>query len=421
MIRNKLIITALSAILISNPLFASDQTDHISITKHFDTADVAKAVSPTLHYSMKAAQLPQSYPFHYGAGGAVANTLLLLAHTPTPQPAFIDDVDVIAPKTDCNKRIAAFDVGSGSTKMKVADVDICAGRIIAVLLDDSRKVDYKEDLSNSSDSTFSATVISNGLAAIKDLKSAAAEFEPQAYKGVATSAFRDARNAQEYLDNVKKETGLMIKIISQKEEAILGFYGAVAKSDVEKKDVVVWGIGAGSMQMITLLPNSSEFAIYEGKLGSVTFKNYIIKEIQGKDASASTPNPMLGSLEPAIGYAKNAASEVPESIKQKLSGYAEVLGIGGVHYYSIKGQTGKKLYQSRDVNHALVCGAPRTDEEIGGKYASTEISNLALVSGFMDELGIKWVTTMKVNLADGLLAYQEPSKISTGAGLDLLR
>ena len=46
-----------------------------------------------------------------------------------------------------------------------------------------------------------------------------------------------------------------------------------------------------------------------------------------------------------------------------------------------------------------------TDTEIGGKYAATEISNLTLVLGFMNELGIEKVMTVKANMAHGILIY----------------
>jgi exopolyphosphatase/guanosine-5'-triphosphate,3'-diphosphate pyrophosphatase len=48
-------------------------------------------------------------------------------------------------------------------------------------------------------------------------------------------------------------------------------------------------------------------------------------------------------------------------------------------------------------------GISLTDKEIGGQYADTEISNLILVLGFMQQLGISEVMTQNINLADGVL------------------
>jgi hypothetical protein len=47
------------------------------------------------------------------------------------------------------------------------------------------------------------------------------------------------------------------------------------------------------------------------------------------------------------------------------------------------------------------------DKEIGGRYADTEISNLILVLGFMEKLGIKEVIPVNVNLADVILIDPE--------------
>ena len=62
------------------------------------------------------------------------------------------------------------------------------------------------------------------------------------------------------------------------------------------------------------------------------------------------------------------------------------------------------------IKSALDKRAGMTDVDIGGKYASTEISNLALVAGYMSGLGIKYVKTGKINLTDGLLIAPDFAK-----------
>ena len=97
---------------------------------------------------------------------------------------------------------------------------------------------------------------------------------------------------------------------------------------------------------------------------------------------------------------------VPSSIKNKAKNLA-VLGIGGVHYYSVRKQSvvDGKTYTISDVERALKTRQALTDEEIGSKYAPTDISNLTLVLGFMKELKIKEIRTLKANMAHGILIY----------------
>ncbi len=54
---------------------------------------------------------------------------------------------------------------------------------------------------------------------------------------------------------------------------------------------------------------------------------------------------------------------------------------------------------------ALTTRNKLTETEIGGKYAATDVSNLALVLGFMKELEIEKVKTLKANMAHGILIY----------------
>jgi exopolyphosphatase/guanosine-5'-triphosphate,3'-diphosphate pyrophosphatase len=57
------------------------------------------------------------------------------------------------------------------------------------------------------------------------------------------------------------------------------------------------------------------------------------------------------------------------------------------------------------VKKALTTKGELTDSEIGGKYAATDVSNLALVLGFMKELKIDKIRTLKANMAHGILIY----------------
>lgn len=309
-------------------------------------------------------------------------------------------------KNSCIKRRGAFDVGSGSTKLKVADVDVCSRKVIAVIFEASEKANYEEDLKSSSNGAFSDAMIADGLQIIKKIVADASQYKPQVYFGVATSAFRNAKNARSFLNKVTKETGIPIKIIPQREEATLGFFAATAKTNTALSQAVVWDIGGGSMQMTTL-DAKHQLLVYEGNLASVGFKNHIIQNIQKKPASGATPNPLSQSdITTAVQFAQDTALQVPAGIQQKLkASNTTVIGIGGVHYYSVRKQVGQDQYSKAELQKTLMSKAGLADDKIGGKYANTEVSNLALVYGFMEALGINTVSTAKIDMTDGILLH----------------
>ena len=297
---------------------------------------------------------------------------------------------------DCLKVRAAFDVGSGTTKMKVAKVNVCEQKIVEMLLEKDIPVAYKAQLKNSKDNQFDSKIMEEGIDAILELKSQASVFNPESFDGVATSAFRTASNGKAFAQNLKDKTGVNIRVISQPLEAKFGFVAASTISNTEMNEMIVWDIGGGSMQIVSY-EGDGVFKAYAGQIASETFKDYIIESIQYKQRSQnSTPNPISAAdLNTATNAAKYISSSVLSEIKAKIESGAQVFGIGGVLYHSVRGQiypeTKTTVYTLAQLQETLDKKVDLSDEEIGGKYAKTEVSNLALVLGFMEGLKIQSV------------------------------
>jgi exopolyphosphatase/guanosine-5'-triphosphate,3'-diphosphate pyrophosphatase len=308
---------------------------------------------------------------------------------------------------DCLQNRAAFDIGSGTTKMVVAQVDTCMQHVKQIFEEKEIAVGYKEDLGRSQ-GEFSEDIQRKGLTALRQLKSIAKKYNPQLYVGVATSAFRSSHNGTMLADRISRELGINTQIITQRTEAVLGFLAAYPQTGLEKKECFVWDIGGGSMQMVIAADNGS-FDVYEGKLASVSMKNMIITDIQGKSPKdVNSPNPMGKSVaDKAVNLARDYAEmHVQDSIKKNAESLT-VLGIGGVHYHSVRKQSVKdeKTYTISDVERTLAIRHALSDEEIGGDYAATDVSNLTLVLGFMKALNIEKIRTLKANMAHGILVY----------------
>jgi len=311
--------------------------------------------------------------------------------------------------SDCIRIRTAFDIGSGTTKMKVGKVDICKQKLISLLYENSLPVSFKQSLQNSTNNTIDSDTFNSGFLALKILKNESLRFRPTEFYAVATSAFRTATNLKPFKRKVLSKLNIDIKIISQVQEAKLGFFSATSLTSKSMQKVIVWDIGGGSMQMTAW--NGKEFEIYEGKHAAVTFKDFVIESIQRKNRlTFKSPNPMkLAESDLAILKASEFAKlEVSKLIKDKINAGAEILGIGGLHYYSIKGQSSNSnIYTIDQVLNALKKNTGLTDKELNANYSETQVTNLALVSGFMKALNIKSVVTGKVNLADGLLINPE--------------
>jgi len=303
---------------------------------------------------------------------------------------------------------AAFDVGSGSTKMKVVEFNTCTQDVTKTLLEDQVKVDYRDSLEKNAAGEFSDAIQAEGLTALEKLKGAAKNQGAKKFTGIATAAFRQAKNADVFVKMIREKLGIPVRIISQADEALLGFQAARTKAKVTSQDLVVWDIGGGSMQMVSI-DDSVKPTVYYGNLASVSFKNQVITKVQKKDpAKVSSPNPLKKShLKPAVALAEaEAKTSVPVAIQKKLTEATTlVIGIGGVLAKSLPRQIAEEsLVTPENINGALIKRANMTDSQINDPYAATEVTNLALVYGFMKALNIKSYKPADVSLVDALWA-----------------
>lgn len=312
---------------------------------------------------------------------------------------------------NCLQKRAAFDVGSGTTKMVVAEVNHCERKIVKILGSEQEAVEYKRDLTEMGNNRFSSEIQTKGSEVLSTFKKKAKELGATQFSGVATSAFRQAQNGEPYLARITKELGINMRLVSQAEEGILGYWAArsiLLKEGVEVKDPVVWDIGGGSQQIVAQVKKGKkdDWVVSANQFGSVPFKEAIVNDILKKDPKkVSSPNPLnAAQVEQALKMARDSArGSVLDKFKKQVA-ESELIGIGGVLSISVRKQAGvDSVFTQEQVRETLKKQTGKTDQDIGGEYAATEVSNLILVLGFMEELKINKVRTVKGNLADGIL------------------
>lgn len=333
----------------------------------------------------------------------------------------------------CLKRRGAIDIGSGSTKAFAAVVDVCSNprRIVEKLFDQKVKISFGESLEQSAEGTIAPEVLTDGAAKIATLAEAMAQQNLESITTIATAAFRKAKNGVEVAAKIssvvnarlkqmpEQKNSMKVQILSQVEEAELGAKSALSNLSLTAAaaPVIVWDIGGGSMQMLAVAQTPSE--VFTGDLASVTFKNKVLAEIQRKPPGDKTsPNPLKKDAKKAVAMARtHAKSKVGAFFKNASK--ARWVGIGGVLAISVQkqvereglagrtsAQTGSHegtFFTETALAKTLDKRASRTDKEIESEYKTTEVTNLALVLGYMQELKIDKVETVEASLTQGLL------------------
>ncbi|MFK8138722.1 MAG: Ppx/GppA phosphatase family protein [Bdellovibrionales bacterium] len=351
--------------------------------------------------------------------------------------------------TEPPKIRAAFDVGSGATKMKVFEVKTVNGKYITTAVDPDncsadRAVKYKEDLNKELgvaleeagnlyfdnpallaqtkleikkdfkdrgiENTIKEDTMYQGIEALKELKQLAISCGAQEFSGVATSAFRQADNSKSIIAALTISTGIYLNIVSQLEEADLGFNGLIAKKKIDPRGVCSWDIGGSSMQIVCMDQSGEKF-YHLSTLASVPFKDIMVQhrveqesnqDQRTKILTENTPNPI------SIEAAEKANIAIEGELSRIKSGVAvlsvnRVYGIGGVHYYSVNKNNSLPKYTTASLGHAIERKLNKTDGDLGGgKYVNTDVSNMILVHSIMQQTGISEVEAARVNLTEGL-------------------
>lgn len=304
------------------------------------------------------------------------------------------------------ERRGAIDVGSGGTKFSIAEVDTETNQIVEVLLDTSYPVPYQASLDKSENGTFDEETRALGLNAFAEIKVLAEDFQVQSIAAIATSAFRKANNAKKFVNEIRKQTGISIQIIPQRDEGEIAFYSALATGEFDPQEAVVWDIGTGSLQ-ITTANGDEGLAVYMGEqMGSVAFKNYIISALQENDLDQiNSPNPMSEEdLKMADSYARAFGRKAYSLIKQKIQATGRVVGIGRLFYHSIRPIASEGDVITRSGLRSYVESAlNKTDEELNNPFAHVDVSNCILTLAIMKALHIQEIYPVDTTSTRGLL------------------
>ena len=164
------------------------------------------------------------------------------------------------------KVTAVIDIGSNSARMAVFQKTSRFG--FYLLREEKSKVRISEG-AYEHNGELQDFAIDRAIKALREFLLIAKSLKARKILAVATSAVRDAPNKQQFLQRVKKELGLQIKVIDGEKEAFFG--GVAAANLLYEKNGVTIDIGGGSTEL-ALIKNKSITKTISLKLGTVRLK-----------------------------------------------------------------------------------------------------------------------------------------------------
>ena len=149
--------------------------------------------------------------------------------------------------TAATTRVAAYDCGTNSLRLLVADLDPTAGTEQEVLRE-MRIVRLGEGVDRTG--RISEAAMARVLAAVEDFAAMARDAGATAVRFCATSAARDAANATEFMAGVRARVGVEPEVLAGVEEARASYAGATRSLPEAPAPRLVLDIGGGSTELI---------------------------------------------------------------------------------------------------------------------------------------------------------------------------
>ncbi|HEX5037059.1 MAG TPA: Ppx/GppA phosphatase family protein [bacterium] len=161
--------------------------------------------------------------------------------------------------------VAAIDIGTNAVLLTVADWD---GKNTKVLRDEARITRLGQGLNL--DPNFLPEAQERTLSVLKDYRKIAGELGARKILAVGTAGFRKAKNAAAFVERIRKEADIAVRVISGEEEARLSYLSA-AHDFGASDDLYVLDIGGGSTEVISKAGGVSM------ELGAVVLSEAIVK------------------------------------------------------------------------------------------------------------------------------------------------
>ncbi|HEX6516503.1 MAG TPA: Ppx/GppA phosphatase family protein [Nocardioidaceae bacterium] len=144
-------------------------------------------------------------------------------------------------------RVAAVDCGTNTIKLLVADLDPATGEE-RELVREMRMVRLGQDVDRTG--RLADEALARTFAAVEEYAATVESHHVDAVRFCATSATRDASNAEDFTEGVKARLGVAPEVLTGAEEARLSYQGATRSLRDLPTPYLVLDIGGGSTELI---------------------------------------------------------------------------------------------------------------------------------------------------------------------------
>jgi exopolyphosphatase/guanosine-5'-triphosphate,3'-diphosphate pyrophosphatase len=295
---------------------------------------------------------------------------------------------------------AAVDIGSNSVRLKIARLQ--AGRLRG-LHEDREVTRLGEGVFGSGFLTPES--MAETVKVLRRFHRATQQIVTDSVRVVATSALRDARNSQAFLEWVRSATGWRVEIISGIEEARLIHLGLFSTPRVDRSPTLMMDLGGGSCELTISQGGHIRDAV-SLPLGAVRLTNEFLRHDPTRK----------GELKRLRGFVTREVNRITDRIGNAkiknviaTSGTAAALAAVASHLRRTAGRQRpvvSKAEMSRIAKRLarLPVAERRKIEGIGPRRAEIIVAGATVFQELLDRLHLKSFRYSPLGLRDGILA-----------------
>jgi len=295
---------------------------------------------------------------------------------------------------------AAVDIGSNSVRLKIARLQ--SGRL--------RPLHEDREVTRLGEGVFSSGFLTpesmaETVKVLRRFHRSTQQIVTDSVRVVATSALRDARNSQAFLEWVRSATGWRVEIISGVEEARLIHLGLVSGPRVDSSPTLMMDLGGGSCELTVSQGGHIRDAV-SLPLGAVRLTNEFLRH----------DPPRKGELKRMRGFVTREVSRIVDRISTArirnviaTSGTAAALAAVASHLRRGRGRQRSTVLRSEMTRIAkrlarLAVAERRKIEGIGPRRAEIIVAGSTVYHELLDKLRLKGFRYSPLGLRDGILA-----------------
>jgi exopolyphosphatase/guanosine-5'-triphosphate,3'-diphosphate pyrophosphatase len=296
--------------------------------------------------------------------------------------------------------LAAVDIGSNSVRLKIARLS--NGRLRS-LHEDREVTRLGEGVFRSGFLTPES--IAETVKALRRFHRATQQLVTDPVRVVATSAMRDARNSQAFLEWVRSATGWNVEIISGLEEARLIHLGLISNLRLDSATTLMVDLGGGSCEL-TVSERSHIRDTVSLPLGAVRLTDEFlrhdpprkgeIKRLQGfvaREVNRIAPRVIAAKVKNVIATSGTAAALAAAASRLRKNGRRQRMIVSRAEMAQIAKQLARLPVEER-----------RRIEGIGPRRAEIIVAGAQVYNELLERCHLKAFRYSALGLRDGLLA-----------------